>query len=294
MAIDVTDIRSNPKDQIAHAAEVIGKSEHRRRVFAAIYKGKKKVKTASEIETITRLDRIRVLQEAGKLSDNGIAKKTKANGEIAYEKDPFYTQNKKKILALAGNREALKAFPTKTNPRSAAAAEIIIRLPRDSAKVRQVTVDDIDSFAKLRKLSRRGSSQPVDEKQFKYGIQRILGEAGEFKDWGGEMNDLFTTRLVIDGFRKTAAFGFKGKATTGKLVPRKLGKAGDQIQRLFRAPADVFIVQYWGQIDESVLEQLKAFATAKSVSEEKEIIYGVVDGQDTLRILRAYPEAFKG
>ncbi len=75
MSIGVTDVRSNPQDQIAHAARVIGKSERCRRVFSAIYQGKKKVKTVSEIERITSLDRMTVLQEAGKLCNNDIAKK---------------------------------------------------------------------------------------------------------------------------------------------------------------------------------------------------------------------------
>jgi hypothetical protein len=88
------------------------------------------------------------------------------------------------------------------------------------------------------------------------------------------------------------AFAFKGPATTGRLTPRKLGKNGDQIQRLFSSAADVFFVQYHDQIDESVVEQMKRFAIANSVTENKQVYFGVIDGDDTNRLLAAYPEQF--
>lgn len=78
----------------------------------------------------------------------------------------------------------------------------------------------------------------------------------------------------------------------GRLTPNKMGKRGDQIQRLFRSPAEVFLVQYWGQIEESVIEQLKLFAVAKSALEGRKIFYGIIDGQDTSRIIKSYPEFF--
>ena len=49
-----------------------------------------------------------------------------------------------------------------------------------------------------------------------------------------------------------------------------MGKNGDQIQRLvLECPADVFLVQYWNAIDDSVLEQLEKFAQYKSYTEEQ-------------------------
>jgi hypothetical protein len=52
-------------------------------------------------------------------------------------------------------------------------------------------------------------------------------------------------------------------------------------------------VQYWAQIDESVIEQMKTFAAAKSVYEGKIVYYGMIDGQDTRRLIRAYPDCFE-
>ena len=291
MSIDVSDVRSNPQDQIAHASRVIGNSERCRKVFSAIYRGKKKIKTVSEVERIADLDRMTVLQEAGKLCNNDIVKKTKIGKELAYEKYPFYTQNKDRVLRLAGNKEALDKFPTKTNP-NVKGATISLVFPKSMTNAAQITIDDIESFSKVKGLSASQSPTPLDEKKFKEGIQKILGEQGNFQDWGGETDDLFSTRLLINGERKNVSFGFKGKGTTGVLTPKKMGKNADQVQRLFRTSADVFLVQYWDRIDESIIEQLKSFAIAKSACEGRRIYFGIIDGQDTVRIKEAYPECF--
>ena len=49
MIQEVTDSRSNPNENIAHAAKVIQKSKHRRQVFEAIYSDQKRIKTPEEI-----------------------------------------------------------------------------------------------------------------------------------------------------------------------------------------------------------------------------------------------------
>ena len=134
----------------------------------------------------------------------------------------------------------------------------------------------------------------MKEDKFKKGIKKILGEKGKFQDWGGEKNDLYTTRVKIDGKRVATAFAFKGPGKRGKLTPKMMGKNGDQIQRLFASgAADVYVLQYWAQIDESVVEQMKALATARSATERKKIRYGVIDGIDSARIIKAYPRAFR-
>jgi hypothetical protein len=291
MPIGVTDVRSSPKDQIAHAAEVIGDSEHRRKVFAAIYTGKQKIKTVSEVVKRSGLRRIRVLQEAGVLAGNDIVHKTRVGKELAYEKDAFYSQNKERVLRLAGDKAALDRFPTKLNPNRE--VSIRITLPRDMVRVEQLTIDDLDSFAKVRNVTPSQASEiPLDENQFKEGLKKIIGERGEFQDWGGESNDLFSTRVVLNGKRVGTAFGLKGKGTSGILVPKKMGKRGDQLQRLLASPAELFLVQYWSQIDESILDQMRRLATTKSWSEHRTIYFGVIDGQDTQRLITAYKKCF--
>jgi hypothetical protein len=118
-------------------------------------------------------------------------------------------------------------------------------------------------------------------------------EPGVKKDWGGEKNDLHTTRLRLKNSRLGAAFAFKGPGKKAKkLVPGMMGKNGDQIQRLFQTDAEVFFVQYWREIDESVLEQMRSFAVVKSIADGNRVYYGVIDGTDSYRLYRAYPNDF--
>ncbi len=288
----VTDAGASRREKIANAAEVIGESEDRRKVFRAIYAGKKKVKTRDELAALTKLDRIRVVQEAGVLSDNEIVSKFRIGRRMAYEKYPFYSQNKEAILKLAGNKKAIEKYPTRFNPKST--FSVRLKIPGDLVKVKLLTIDDIDSFSRVRKvrISSEESKTPLDEKKFKIGLQKIIGEKGTFQDWGGEPNDLFSTRVMVKGRRVSTAFGLKGKGTKGILFPNMMGRRGDQILRLFSSPAQVFLIQYWGQIDESILNQMKQSAIAKSWSDHRPIYYGIIDGEDTQRILVAYGKSF--
>jgi hypothetical protein len=47
------------------------------------------------------------------------------------------------------------------------------------------------------------------------------------------------------------------------------------------------------RLDDSVLEQMQMAAKVKSYSDGKKIYYGVIDGQDSTRLIQAYPKAFK-
>ena len=70
---------------------------------------------------------------------------------------------------------------------------------------------------------------------------------------GLERNDFLTDKLKLGGSRRLAAFALKGPGMTGVLTPAKMGKNGDQIQRLARSPAHVLIVQFHGQIGEGTV-----------------------------------------
>ena len=294
MPLNVSDARSNPADQIAHAVEVLGRAKQRIAVFKAIYFGKKRVKTVNEIATATGLDRVRVLQEGKRLADNQIVKQIGAVGMTAYEKDRFYSAKREKILRLVQDPVAFASFPTKARPRPELPKEVIIRIPRPRIQVRYITIDNIDSFSRVRKVRiDPGDYTPIPETRFKKGIAKILGESGRFRDWGGERNDMYTNRVRISGRRYPAAFAFKGPGTRGTLTPGKMGKNGDQIQRLFKTTGSVFVVQYWGQVAESVAEQMEGFAKAKSAIEGVIVFFGLIDGDDSNRLLHAYPKAFK-
>lgn len=290
MVINVTNSSADHNDKIANAARILEKSEDRRKVFSAIYSGKRK-KTVKEIMAITGMDEIRVNQEAKKLFSEDIVSRSETR-PFVYEKIDFYTHNKNKILSLARNKEKLKKFPTKTNPQTHATI-VTAKYPKKLVDYKYISIDDTDSFSKVRKVrSVSSSQQPLYESAIKKALQKIIGEDGEFTDWGGETDDLYSTRLLLNAKRHRVAFGLKGRATKGTLTPKKMGKNGDQIQRLFKSAADVFFVLYQGQIDESVIHQMQQFAIAKSVMESKRIYFGVIDGQDVAKIITAYPKSF--
>jgi hypothetical protein len=163
-----------------------------------------------------------------------------------------------------------------------------------AGKAQFVTVDEIDSFALVRGVKVSSGSHEIPEAEFKEGLQKIIGELGEFTDWGGESNDLWTSTLVMKKKRVDAALALKGPGTRGVLTPKKMGKNGDQIQRLFRSPGSLFLLQYWAQIDQSVVEQMQGFAQLKALVESRTIYYGVINGADSARLAAAYPGAFLG
>ena len=289
MITRTTDTTGNRQDKIANAARVLGKSKPRVEVFLSVCLGKRKIKSVSDLLSLSKLpSKIRVLQEAKKLVDEGIIEQLpkKVNNETCYKKIDFYCKNRKEIVTLSQNSRKLKAYPTKVTPQGLQ-SKIIIKNYGNIIKSKQITIDDIDSFSKVRSV-RRTNMKKRSESEVKTLFKNILGETGKFQDWGGEKNDLFSTRLKFNGRRISVAFGLKGKGASGKLTPKKMGKNGDQIQRLFSSSANVLLVQYVGDIDESILEQMKIFAMSKSVMENTHIYYGIIDGKDTERLFSVY------
>lgn len=288
MPIAVTDARSHSNDQIAHAANALKRSDKLRKVFDAISSGGKNAKTVSRLMDATGFTRVAILQLGGQLADRQLVHKVKIDGETAYEKDRFLSSHRQKILRLAQSPKALSKLPTKYS----GTREVTIKMARvKSFKPQQITCDDFTQFSKIRSV-KKAEPRKISEAAFKRGIQTLIGEKGKFQDWGGEKNDLFSSRLVFKGRRRAVAFAFKGPGTQGKLTPAKLGKNGDQIQRLFQAPAEIFVVQYHAQVGEEVYGQMKTFATVKSLHDGRPIWYSVIDGSDTSRLLRAYPKVF--
>jgi hypothetical protein len=296
-------IVSNPSadrnEKIANAARILGRSVDRKKVFLAIYRGKKRIKTVSDIKQTSGLtNNVRVLQEGKKLASEDIVKqlprKVSGKGETAYQKIDFYTQNKDEIIRLATDKKKLREYPTKSNPRvRVQVRQLQVSYPTNAVKIREVSIDDIDSFQRVRNQTNEVPSRvTLAEKEVKRGLKRIIGEKGKFPDWGGETNDLFT-KLKLNGKRLTAAFALKGKGKKGILTPERMGKNGDQILRLFQSPAVIFLVQYNEQIAPSVLDVMRTMAIAKSVGSGERIYYGVINGSDTARLMLAYPTAFR-
>lgn len=294
----VTDIRSNLNEQIEYAAKFIGKREsHKRTVFDAVYYGQQQIKTAAEIAKSTGLSLKRVLDAGKKLNGRHIINTVKVKGKgTGYSKDSAYAQLKRKIQDFADHPQKLKKLPTKRKPSVNVAVRVAGRaVPNRFFRAKLITVDDLEQFAKVRKI-RRAATLPIamPEAKFKKGVQRILGETGKFQDWGGEGNDLHTTRVRFGGKRVAAVFAFKGPGKKGVLTPARMGRNGDQIARLFKSSATVYALQYWYQVAESVYDEMHTWATFRSGSGVGEkVYYLVIDGVDSARIIKANPKAFK-
>jgi hypothetical protein len=290
--IQVRDHLSNTPEHVEELARALGKGQ-RLAVFKAIYRGKKRVKTVGELMKATGLSRVRVLQLAGELADRGFVEQEKIDGETAYRTIRFFQVNKRKVLRFNGNPKALEKLATKRRVKLSVRLPRTVKLSTKGADVARVTIDDIDTFAAVRGVP-HGDSLPksVSEDEFKLGVQAVVGQAGQFKDWPGENSDLYTSRLMIGGKRVTAAFAFKGPGQPGKLTPGRMGKNGDQAQRMFQLDADIFLAQHWREIEPTVVETMRTYAVAKSIATGRLIRYGVIDGQDSERLRQAYPKKF--
>lgn len=153
----------------------------------------------------------------------------------------------------------------------------------------EIAIEKIDSFSNINKIARSEVKEGVlseDEIQLKF--EKILEESHHKKDWGGETNDLYTSNLIINGERYRAAFLLKGSGMRGRLTIAKCGTNGDQILRLFKCPADIFVIQYVSEIDEAVVEEARQ-KTIGVRSQNPRAQFCIIDGLDTQRIMSAYP-----
>eukprot|EP00456_Euglypha_rotunda_P048838 TRINITY_DN3914_c0_g1_i7.p1 TRINITY_DN3914_c0_g1~~TRINITY_DN3914_c0_g1_i7.p1 ORF type:complete len:365 (+),score=39.33 TRINITY_DN3914_c0_g1_i7:573-1667(+) len=154
----------------------------------------------------------------------------------------------------------------------------------------EVFVDLIDNFDRVRSVrapsSIRGLEplKNISERAIKESFAQIIGEPDVPKDWGGERSDLVSNRVMIDGARISTAFAFKGPAQFREMTLAQLGKNGDQIDRLFSEPADLLILQHCHKVAPSVRSTMRAYAQQMG----RPRLFCIIDGYDTVRVLRAY------
>jgi ABC-type molybdate transport system substrate-binding protein len=296
LPVNVSDFRANRNENIRHAADAIGRSQDRRAVFEAIYHGKKAVKTVPDLMATTGLSHKRVLTEGKKLVLSQLVEQDKVDRRVAYKKDPTISHYKKQILGLVDQPQKKDRYPTKQEPRvSGPVVTYRIAVPGSYPQPQEITVDDIESFAAVKGVvPGTVDLTKVLESHIKEFLMRVIGETVEYDytDWGGEKNDLYTTRLRLRGARRTAAFAIKGRATRGKLTPKKMGTNGDQVLRLLASEAAAFFVVYHSQVDQSIHEQMRASSLSRAVAGNR-VYYGVIDGRDLSRLVAAYAEEFE-
>jgi hypothetical protein len=302
MVLNVSDNASHRRDQIDNLTELLVNAPTRQALVRAVNFGKRRVKSVGELAAtlssqIGKKITPKRITEIGKplvnraftqerILENG--RKTTAYAKFEHHHDV------KEALRLANDKKKREAYHTKSRPKVNVIGHTVTIKAPFKPKVKTVYVDDIKEFQKVKSVKSipPAMSPPrLPEATVKKGIIKLLGQDLDPKDWGGEPNDIFTT-LTLGGKRKRAAFALKGPAKKGPLVPGKMGKNGDQIQRLFASPAQVFFVQYEGEIKESVVDLMARLATAKALV-EREVYYGVIDMTDTYRLRLAYPKAFQ-
>lgn len=139
----VTDARSNFNDQIAHAVNVLKRSEKMRSLFDAICKGGAKPKTVKQLMGATGFTQVNTLQLGGKLADQQLVHKMRVRGETAYAKDRFYATNRSKITRLISNPDKFKELETKVRPKGSSRSALFplrlkgceFRFPRSRAMI---------------------------------------------------------------------------------------------------------------------------------------------------------------
>jgi hypothetical protein len=302
MVLNVSDSASHLRDQIDNLAELLEDAPVKQALAKAVNFGKKRVKSVGELaaklssqfkkpitaKRVTEIGKplVNLAFTQERIDENG--RKTTAYAKLDQHRV-------REALKLANNKKKREAYHTKSRPKiKVVGSTITIKAPF-KPKLKTIYVDDVQEFQKVKSVKNPPATMEpprLPEVVVKKGIVKLLGEKLDPKDWGGESNDIFTTRVTINGKRKRAAFALKGPGTTGPLVPGKMGKNGDQIQRLFGSPAQVFFVQYEEEIKESVVYLMTQLATAKAVT-EREVFYGVIDMTDTYRLRLAYPQAFQ-
>jgi hypothetical protein len=153
----------------------------------------------------------------------------------------------------------------------------------------EVFPTQVDNFAtasavKPPTTSELAKIQSTEELDVKEAFASIVGEPFVPKDWAGEKSDLCTTQLRIEGQQVAAAFAFKGRSKAKKMTVADLGKNGDQISRLFSEPSDFVVLQHCHEVTSAVRDHMRAFATRIGRLRP----FCIIDGADTVRILKAY------
>jgi hypothetical protein len=153
----------------------------------------------------------------------------------------------------------------------------------------EIFPEDIDEFSNITSCPEIEDGEWIDymskksESEIKEKFCELLKELPS-KDWGGELNDLFTGHIHQSGRKTSAAFVLKGPSKFVEMKMTHLGKNADQIFRLAQSPARLLIIQHSHAIGEAVRATMRAFA----VSPHDPRHYCFIDGRDTYKILKAY------
>jgi len=266
----VLDLGSNLEENLKRWSNALKGLGAKFAVWEVIYSGKRKWWTAKEISNKLKgkVSPKRVTEVGKKLLGDGLVHQVTDRYPIVYEKIPDVHHHKSRIRSLARNKAKRDALATKRDR-----SHVTVNIKQSKAKqgeAIEITIDDVDQFKRVRKL------------KFIFGAESW--SLGDWERIGG----------LTRKFPKWEWTQFSGKGVGVKIVtPGKWGKQGNQIQRLVKAPARVFLLQSELQVDEYSIDQLKSLTEHKAHQEGRKLFYGYIDMHDSTRLRKAYPNAFK-
>jgi len=206
------------------------------------------------------------------------------------KRNEFYSANFEELVKRVWKEPKKVKLPFNASDRRAVVH--LIKIQKQGGSYRQISVDEIDSFKAIKDIPADIAAKlvplKIKEDEIKSSFAEIIGEPFTQKDWGGELRDLYSNRVKIKGKRVPTAFLLKGPGKRGILTAARCGKNGDQILRLVKAySARLFIVQYVGKIHPNLIDTLEAHVAYESKN-SKRLLFCIIDGIDTARILLAY------
>lgn len=197
MVKPVADYLSNLPEQLTEAARFIGKKDTRKRlVFEAIYHGKKQVKGVVELSEKTGLTEKQVVEAGKALSDHQLVIPKRVDGRVAYEKIPFFAQNRTRILSLADDKRRLEEFATKRNVRPSVkkteTKRVRYSLPQHKGRKRlRIAFLSTNPDADLRTdIEARQVTQAILRSEFRDQVELNHFPAAQFSDLLDALNEL--------------------------------------------------------------------------------------------------------
>src|SRR5579871_3542685 len=127
----------------------------------------------------------------------------------------------------------------------------------------EILPEDIDQFARMKDVMPASTEEwqevmaELPEASVKSAFAALLLEPPK-KDWGGESDDHFSGNVSVGGRRHSAAFMLKGPTNFREMTLEMAGKRADQIYRLTRTDAEIYVVQHSHLIGDAVRGTLRA------------------------------------
>lgn len=150
-----------------------------------------------------------------------------------------------------------------------------------------IQMDQIDTFAKVAEVpaTQVEAFCPLDlpEDDVEQIIANVIGEPFRQKDWGGELDDLFSMSVQLGGRAVRTSFMLKGRGLGTVMKMKNLGKNGDQVMRMVKQPAELFVVQHVNRIDGSVISHLEDAVAARR-AEGHDVVGSIWDGVAIARL----------